>query len=259
MVLSALLFVHKESGSAEGKNFLWRLSPSLSPSPSLPFSVSLPSHLPRSSLAHTQSHTLARTLTRTRTLVSFPTASTSLLFALASHAAASSCASSVPFLVCLFTRGNKQIYIQASCQARSQAQAAQLGRLFSSQRMFCPCTPNPPAPQPASTPRCPHKTNLKIVADSAGGLENPNETIERTPHISMTAAGPAPGRPRPTCQVLRQACGPIAPRALLQRPCPQLPPLQSSRVPCVPTEVLGGKVRVGPPRRQGNLWWMAVS
>ena len=80
MVLSALLFVHKESGSAEGKNFLWRLSPSLSPSPSLPFSVSLPSHLPRSSLAHTQSHTLARTLARTRTRVSFQTASTSWLF-----------------------------------------------------------------------------------------------------------------------------------------------------------------------------------
>ena len=49
------------------------------------------------------------------------------------------------------------------------------------------CPPLLPFSSPYGSPpsrlptRCPHKTNLKIVADSAGGLENPNETIERTP------------------------------------------------------------------------------
>ena len=139
VVLSASLFVHKK-GSAEGKIDSWLASlslslslPPLSLSPSLFLSLSFLSHLPRLSLARTQSHTHVRTLTRTRTLVSFPTVSTSLLFFPRFSRAR--------FLFFFFPRvfypfprlpghARNQAYPNSSiisCQARSQAQAAHLG------------------------------------------------------------------------------------------------------------------------------------
>ena len=156
---------------------------SLSPlSLSLSLSPSLPSHLPRPNLAHTQSHTLARTLTRTRTLVNYPAAFTSLLF-FPRRLLFLRVFCPFPRLP-VYTRNQADLY--PSVMPSSKPSAGRPVGVGCFQASAC-CPPLLPFSSPYGSPpsrlppRCPHKTNLKIVADSAGGLENPNETIERTP------------------------------------------------------------------------------